>query len=380
MGLFSKKPSLSETEIEEQLNIIMNLYTNERYEDVLHAARALERQAPGHGSYFLGMLYYTGEGVEEDCQKALMHFQKGTTVNNAVTEFCWQMGGIVLFSDERYAEAAEWFVRAKELGADEDTVLPNLASCWAYLAFEHREKACKTLRMDQLTQTNAVVLNYTTNAQTTFLEVAKTYPESMDPCHWILLGRCAQLLYNMACRGELSMHMTDNNSLSTWLGNSFRMAGGANDQSLHDDMMYNVAMVCDAMDRGGRPLIGEYFRALCGLLDSQLHHSADAFYRVRWHMKRIDELRALDEDAAEIAESCDDIDDLFEKMQKKYDRMVMDMMRARQLPDLTPSYLPEKVPDPQSCAKFMVMFNDAASSHSAPPQKEKKGLFGWLKR
>ncbi len=384
MGLFSSKPSLSEEEIDERLTAIADLYDQERYEELFREATELDKEAPGHGAFFLGFLYSMGEAVEEDAQKAMMYFRNGTNVNNYYTQQCWLLGGIQLFSDDAYAEAIRWLERAREFGDDEDeTALPTIAACEAKLAFQYRERACNTLRMDELTQTNAVVVEYAVHAQDLFMECAKRFPESMEVYNWVMFGQCAELLYNMTCRGELSMNMTDSNSLSTWLGNSFRMAGGANDQKFHDEMLQNVAVVCDAMDVGGRPLIGEYFRAICGLLDSELHHSAEAFYRVRWHMKRIGELREIDEDAEEIARLCGEVNILFKKMQKKYDRLVVDMMRRKQMPDLTPSYLPGKAPAPQSCAKFMAMLNDAASgTATASPfgGQEKKGLFSFFRR
>ena len=381
MGFFSRKPSLTPDEILERMNVVDALLNDDHYQDAYDAAMALEKEAKGYGSLHLALMYHGGWGVKEDYDKALSYYQAATVIDNHYLARVWYNGGHLYIHLEDYDKAAEWLEKAEALGYDDSSLW--LAFAWCNSAIKYRNYACKTLRINELTQANLVASNLAVKAQNKYMSLAQKDPDSVDSAHMVLMGRCALLLYNMACQGELSMDVTADNSLRSWVGNSFHMVAGSRNDAFHAQLLENAVCVFAVMEKAGHPIPAEYFRARCSLLDAEVHHSAEAFYRARWHMKRIGEFRAQEpETFEEIHEMFMDVDEAYAKMDHKYGNTVTSMMRKGQHPDLSPSYPAGQAPAPESCKSFMDLLEriQSAPFQPVPENKEKKGLLGFFRK
>lgn len=388
MGLFSKTINLSADEIINRMNAIDKMIVAKDYDNAISEAKALEKEAPNYAAYHLGMCYHLGYGVEENPDRALSYYSSATSIDNHFLKSVWYMGGLLLFTaKEDYDQAIKWFENAEQLGEKDAGLF--LALSYYKMAMQFRGYATKTLKLDEMTQANAVAVKYARLSQNKYLAIADSNADSITPSHWVCLGWCTQLLYNLACRGELSTNIVDDNSLTTWIGNSFKLVGGTMNEDLHAKFLAEAAYIFSVMDKCGWEIISEYFRASCGLLDSELHKSAKAFYRVRWHMKRIGELRSKvgPSVAAELERYMIDVNQRYEKMDKKYGSYVISFAQAGELPDLTPSYLEGQAPSPESCESFMQMYQEIRSMPvSSASEKSStlktfltKGLIGVLK-
>lgn len=382
MGLFSARTKLTPDEILARMDAIEAKLGQQQYKEAFADATALEKEAKNYGAYHLGVMYHLGWGVAVDYDKALNYYNAATVIENRFISFVWYMGGLLyLHKLDKPDNAAEWLEKAEALGYPDAPLW--LANAWFRSAMKFREYARRTLRMDECTQANYLATRNAIKAQNKYLEIGEKNPAAVPYDHAVCLGRCVQLLYNLSCRGELSMDVTSDNSFSSWLGNSFKVVGGTMNNELHARMLANATLTCDALDRWGLELVGEYFRAACGLLDAELHHSAEAFYRVRWHMKRIGEIRGRYDYANQVGSLLTDVMESYEKMDKKYGANVVAMMREGKMPDLSASYLDGKVPDPESCQNFMDLVQQVRSAPATSTnsgKKEKKGLLGFLRR
>lgn len=383
---FSKKEVLTKEEIDEQLATIDYQLETGEYAEAMSLIKQLEKSEPNQVAYHLGLIYRCGWGVEPDEQKARMYFSKALSVTNNYTDYTWYFHGLYCFNDRKYDDAIKAFKIAEEYGVEYAPVL--LATTYSSAALDYRNLACRTLKMNELTQLNAVATKYAVLAENKYMEVADKFSDTMEIAHWVSLGRMAQLLYNMACRGELSMDISSDNSFGTWMQNSFKMMGGRYNDEMHQKMWGNVVTVCDFMDEHGMSVVAEYFRAACGLLDCELHSSAEALYRVRWHMKKVGELRATMQASAsiELAGYMTDVTESFKKMDKKYGSYIVGMISAGQLPNISIAYPEGKAPAVESCENFMQMYHEIAnapkrtSNNTGFMNKGKKGLFGFLKK
>lgn len=293
--------------------------------------------------------------------------------------------GMHYMSEGDYETAVNWLLKADQAGVS--GAKSRLAMCSYKYATDLRNYAATQLNMSEYTQANAAAIAQYLNCQYLYYQAIQDAQEreSMIIEDYVVLGRATSMLYNLACRGELSVDMVTDNSMMSYFTNSFKMVSGAMNDAAHEKWWNNAMNACALMDLGGFPIVGEFFRAECCLTNSQLHHSAEAYCRARWHLKRVGEMRSERgrydvDDLVSLFQSVSDIEDNAEKMGKKYGASMQSMLAAGNLPDLTPDYLPGKAPDPRSCKSFMKMAGNSTRSATAgsaeSPIKKLLGLFG----
>lgn len=297
----------------------------------------------------------------------------------------YQFLGIQHMHNNNFDAAFHWLTKADQAGVSGTKA--RLAMCCYKLAVQLRDHATKQLNMSEYTQSNAAAITHYLNCQHLYYQSIRDSEEreEMNIEDYIILGRATSMLYNLACRGELSVDIVTDNTMMSYLTNSFKMVGGAMNDAEHEKWWNNAMNACALMDLGGFPIVGEFFRAECCLINSELHHSAEAYCRARWHLKRIGEMRSERgkynvDDLVSLFQSVGDIEDYSEKMGKKYSATLQSMLAEGRLPDLTPDYLPGKAPDPRSCKNFMKMASgsahSAAGGNTDSPLKKLLGLFG----
>lgn len=298
----------------------------------------------------------------------------------------YQFLGVHYVRNNDFDAAFHWLTKADQAGVSGTKA--QLAMCCYKLAVQLRDHAAKQLNMSEYTQSNATAIMHFLNCQHLYYQSIQD-PEEREEMNiedYIILGRATSMLYNLACRGELSIDIVTDNTMMAYFKNSFKMVGGAMNDAEHEKWWNNAMNACALMDLGGFPIVGEFFRAECCLISSELHHSAEAYGRARWHLKRVGEMRSERgrykvDDLVSLFQSVSDIEDYSEKMGKKYSAALQSMLAAGNLPDLTPDYLPGKAPDPRSCKNFMKMVSgstrtSASSGSSESPIKKLLGLFG----
>ncbi len=333
--------------------------------------------------FYLGLAYFSGFGVEIDKDEARKRFLNAVSLHDDLEGDALLFLGY-LYQDIDIEKALDYFVKAENLGCKD--AIEQTADCLFTIAMELRNAACKTLKMNEYTTYNSSAIEYAIASISQFFLIAEDNEMDMEIGSWCCFGRAAQFLYNVACRGEFTTEIKTDNTITSYISSGFNTFMQKTDTSLHQKYWDCLVAVCAAMDNNGYELIGEYFRALGGLLDAKLNKSAEAFYRVRWHMKRIGELRksvSLD-NSVEIHQTLSDIDDEFEKMGKKYGAITDGMLRKGEYPYLQPSYPNGKAPTVESCQNFMEMLNHYKSLPFTPTQvsnnKQRSGLFGLFRK
>lgn len=352
MGLFSRKPKLSPEEILRRMDEIDGMIGRDEYRQAFAAAKELERFAPVHAAYFLGACYFKGWGVKQDTALAMSYLKKALDIDNEYLKDAYAMGGFALMDAEEHGEALDWLLKAEELGA---TGLDwHIATTCADLAIELCEMAPEVYGTEDYADLAETMGSFADAAQSRFLALAFSDPDEMSYTDYIVLGRCVQLLYTLSCRGEMGRDTAEEAANRDLIGNDFP------DFPEGDDRRHLVAAlyVCSVMDRYGWPIIGEYFRLACWLTDCDVHRSPEAFYRAKWHLKRIEELRArLDPELAEeLDDTFEDLMDTYRAAENYFSSVIIDMAQAGMLPDISLSYPTGQAPAPESCAAFMRLY------------------------
>jgi len=408
---------------EKLINAINTAVDEDDYDECFRLSQVLEEQYPPYGCYYLGMCHTLDWGVDGDPTEAINYFTTSIK-NGIEEASSWYFGATVYYNCEQYEEAVEWAVKAYNAGekdasmivgnaynemeqydnainwyikaynaGDNDAafILGNiyiikdqydeavkyltiadkngvsgakskLALCTFNYANELRNYAAKQISMSEYSQTNAAAITNYLNTQYLYYHAASDSEEReyMFISDYIILGRATSMLYNLAVRGELSVDMVEDNSIRSYFTNSFKLVSGAMNKAEHEKWWNNAMNACALMDVCGFPIVGEFFRAECCLTDCELNHSAEAYYRARWHLKNIGEMRGdikkydMD-DLVTLFQSVGDIEEHAEKLSKKYSASMQSMMSGGIMPDLTRDYPDGKAPDPKSCKSFMEM-------------------------
>lgn len=380
----NQKQKLSAEDIQERLNELDGYFSEQNYKTCISKAKQLDAVAPGHGAFFLGLCYNFGYGIEIDYSKALSYFKDASAVENEYTGLAFFRCGILYmteFFDARkpvayHEKMVKNFTQAETHGARVASVY--LAYSYHLKAMDFRGMAARTLIPSEASQANAVAVNNAVSSIEKYTQVAKGRPKDMDLNHWLNFGLNTLMLYKMACTGELAQGISTENSLGTLVKSSFRIVGSKMSGDEAQAVLAENAAIYDIMDQNGRRLVAEYFRAYCALVEADDHHSAEAFYRARWHMKMFGELLdkvTSSQDTVTLSSFINDITALYEKLQKKYGSHLISFARQGKLPNLTVSYLPGNAPAVRSCQSFMDMINElrgAAGNRAVSGKQAKK--------
>ena len=396
MGFFSKSkiPGLSGEEIKARLDELEKCFAAKDYETCIAKAQQLDREAPGYGSFHLGLCHELGYGTAADAAKALAYYEAAVEVEDEFTGPAYYRCGVLamttFFDANKAMDCHTTMLKNFQKAEEHGTAVAALYVAYSYnlLALDCRELATKTLRMSEISQANAVAVAHANASIAKYIQVVQQRPQDMDLFQWMRFGLNTVMLYKMACAGELAQGVQVEDSLKTLFKSSFRIVGSQMSGDKAQAMQAQNAALFDFIEQNGQRTVAEFFRADCALVDAGDHHSAEAFYRARWHMKMFGELRSKvtsTQDAETFANfTAIELEPLYEKMQKKYGGYVIDFARQGKLPDLTPSYLPEKAPAVESCQSFMDMVAElrggaGGEAPAAEPQgKRKSTLAGFM--
>jgi hypothetical protein len=92
-------------------------YERAAYETALQEFKPLAEQRHAEAQFYLGLMYYMGQGVSEDYAEAFKWFRKAAEQGHAVVQF--NIGGMYYMGQgvpKDYAEALKWYKNAAEQG------------------------------------------------------------------------------------------------------------------------------------------------------------------------------------------------------------------------------------------------------------------------
>lgn len=382
----SKGENVSEERVAQLKNKVWEAIAYDNYTEAFSLASELWELSADSANHILGVMYTNGWGVSADYKTALKYFKKSVQVHDEDEASSWYMGGMLLLFQKDYANAIKWLVNAEKMG--EKDAKPMIAQCYYSTALDMRAFACRVSDAGKYSQANAAAIKTAIAAQDIYMDVAES--EELDMLSWVAVGRMAQMLYNIACRGEFDMQTTSIGLRGSYFKSSLDIFGGACDIKSPETWRQNVVNVCAAMDEHGMSTVGEYFRAIYSMTDSELNKSASAFYRAKWHLRRAEQLsRSIDPKAKDdLREVLSDIDESCRKLENEYGQAVISMMRSGELPNITLSYPAGKAPEVEGCDDFMNMLKAVKSSGAGTSEGTsseklkgiKKKLFGFFGR
>lgn len=338
------------------------------------------------GAYWLGSCYLNGWGTQIDNNLGAKYCEKATACDiPSIKPYAYYNAGVGYYRLGEYDDAIQLLQYAESLNVAMATVF--IADAYAALAFCNWDIVRNIRTQNDMADGLTIIKVCINNAQDKYLEAATEHPETMTPAFWCGFGNVGVLYYNLATQGLLNVERIDETSLIDYFFAGANMVSEKWNTE-KQETVYNIGVLsCEVMEDCGAEFIAEYYRAYLSLLDSERNKSAEAFYRARWHLKKVGELRSVVGEAVanEVAGYLTDVDVKFKALDKKYGGIVHSMMRSGRFPNLQPSYFNIEVPPVESCRKFMDMFYEVRSAGntvqqpaSNAPSKEKKGFFSKL--
>ncbi len=348
-------------------------------DSLFKVAERLCKSTDGQYAYFLGACYLNGWGTQVSLANAIIYLHKAAEYGDNYDYACY-LSAIAHYRCNEFKDAYNWFVKAQEAGVNDSLAL--FADSAAGCAFAKWDEVRVQFAQSEVTQGAEWVKMYMSVAIEKYMQAAEEQPETMTSALFCGYARVMILLYNMGTTGMLDMDIVTFDSLGGMVAGGLQALGKMLNTEEHDKVLFKCITGAQFIEEHGYPLVAEYLRAFLAILESTRDRSAAAFYRARWHMKRIGEMLIYEKDAGQVRNIFADIDDHYDKAEKKYGATVMNMMRAGQLPDLTKSFLPDDVPAIDSCENFMNMYwsvRDQAQRSPAPSNPVDK-VGGFLKK
>ncbi|MBQ9985979.1 MAG: SEL1-like repeat protein [Oscillospiraceae bacterium] len=362
----------------ERKSKIWEMIADDRDYEAFGAARQLDSDAPDSVNYILGFCYGHGMGTEADPEKAIAYLKRAVHTEEDPSDVAesWILGGVLYMSAEMYEEADNWFSEAEKMGKKEATAY--LGMVYALAGIDMRNAACATLDSQEYAATNELAVDFISHSMQKYFKCLGDAPEEMSKAHCVMLARMAEMMVNMACRGELAVELTDAEGIAGHLSNAVRI-GQSKAAGKDREEWFEIAVdACEGIERSGQPAIAELIRSLCNLYVSRHTHSAEAYFRADWHFKRAQcFLSKLDEEEREdIMSTFGDVYNEYAAMMKKYGRTVENMMRNGRHPDISVSYAPGEAPDVMSCQSYKEAL---IALHNTPP-KAASGIDGIISK
>ena len=373
---------ITQEAINQHLANIDEYYAAGDYAAIFREAKVLYDGTDGTYPYFLGACYLNAWGTQCDYYWAAKYLEEAAKHKDNYDYAC-HLAGLAYYRKAEYPQAIEWLAKAEEAGVNDAIVF--LADAAAAAALNLWPKVSNYIIPAEFAQGVEIVKQYIAIAMDKYEKAALTTPQLMSNAFWCGFGNMGILLYHLSTRGCLNIEDNQNSLFSSMVSAGFQMLGSQWDHEAHRNIYQIGVTICDFMADNGAELVSEYFRAFLSLLESERHNSAEAFYRARWHMKRIGELRKeVDPQAAEeVAGYLKDVDIKYQLQNRKYGSMVISMMRSGRLPDISVSYGEGRVPAVESCENFMNMFNEeqamAAQAQASAAQTKGNSITGFLK-
>lgn len=377
------KPKMADEERkrwEREINDLINKGDNKAaYQKTLEMEK-LDKDAAG---FFMGFFYFMGEVVREDYREASRRLERYT---NRVQDNAdaWVIYGNVMRMLDNETAAAECFLKGSRLG--NLTAKTQLASCCRLQADQFRGQAAGTLDVRQYSQSNSKAVTLYTKAVTLYDEVVQKDPKAMDAGDWFIYGRTVDVLYALSLNGELKKVNYYDNDAQNYFRVSLSIVSGQADQAAHQYWRALAVRTLAGMEQAGHGAMAEYFRAALCMDECTKQKKPEPFLAVRWHMDRAQDL-AAQLDAARQKELASDFDDYlaqYRQLDKKYGKMIQNMIRQGVMPQVAADYGPEGAPAPETCPSFLRFMQAAKTGAPAPgpsqPEPKKKGLFGLFGR
>lgn len=322
-------------------------------EQLFEVAKELYSSTNNQYGYFLGACHLNGWGTPSNPAVAIPYLHNAAQYGDTYNYACY-LSAIAHYRCREFKDAYNWFVKAQEAGITDGLAL--FADSAAGCAFAKWDEVRVQFAQSEVTQGAEWVKMYMGVAIEKYMQAAEEQPETMNSALFCGYARLMLLLYNMGTTGMLDMDIVTFNSLEGIVAGGLQALGKMLDTEEHDKVLFKCITGAQFIEKHGYPLVAEYLRAFLAIMESSRDHSAAAFYRARWHMKRIGELRSHEKDAELVKNSFSDIDEHYQKAERKYGATVLNMMRAGQLPDVKKSFLPEKAPAIDSCKNFMDLY------------------------
>lgn len=369
---------ITKEEIEQLQGQIDEHYASGDMEQLFEVAKELYSSTDNRYGYFLGTCYLNGWGTPSNPAVSIPYLHNAAQYGDNYNYACY-LSAIAHYRCREFKDAYNWFVKAQEAGINDSLAL--FADSAAGCAFTKWDEV-RNIQFSPTGITQGVerVKIYMSVAIEKYMQAAEEQPETMNSALFCGYAKLMILLYNMSTWGVLGLDFATADSLGGMVSGGLQQLGNMMNTEEHDKVLFKCITGAQFIEKHGYPLVAEYLRAFLALLESSRDHSAAAFYRARWHMKRIGELREYEKDAAVVKNIFADIDSHYDKAEKKYGASVMNMMRAGQLPDLKKSFLPEMAPAIDSCKNFMDLYWSVRNGVQQPTSQSSAGkLGGFLK-
>lgn len=368
---------ITKEEIEKLQGQIDEHFASGDMEQLFEVAKSLYSRTNNQYGYFLGTCYLNGWGTPSNPAVSIPYLHKAAEYGDNYNYACY-LSAIAHYRCNQFKDAYNWFVKAQEAGINDSLAL--FADSAAGCAFAKWDEVRTQFAQSEVTQGAEWVKIYMSVAIEKYMQAAEEQPETMNSALFCGYAKLMILMYNMGTTGMLDMDIVTFDSLGGIVAGGLQALGKMMDTEEHDKVLFKCITGAQFIETHGYPLVAEYLRAFLALLESARDHSAAAFYRARWHMKRIGELRAYEKDAELVKNIFFDIDNHYQKAERKYGATVMNMMRAGQLPDLRKSFLPEMAPNIDSCKNFMDLYYSVRNGAQQPTSQSSAGkLGGFLK-
>ncbi len=369
---------ITKEEIEQLQRQIDEHFASGDMGQLFEVAKKLSAGTNSQYGYFIGTCYLNGWGTQPNPAAAIPYLHNAAEYGDNYNYACY-LSAIAHYRCREFKDAYDWFVKAQEAGINDSLAL--FADSAAGCAFEKWDEVRTRFSQSEVTQGAEIVKYYMSDAIIKYMQAAEEHPETMNSALFCGYAKLMILMYNMGTTGMLDMDVVTSDSLGGIVSGGLQALGKMLNTEEHDEVLFRCVTGAQFIEEHGYPLVAEYLRAFLAILESSRDRSAAAFYRARWHMKRIGELRNCEKDAELVQSIFADIDDHYDKAEHKYGATVLNMMRQGQVPDLKKSFLPDMAPDIDSCKNFMDLYYSVRNQVQQSAPKDSGGkIGGFLKK
>ncbi|MBS6397874.1 MAG: hypothetical protein KH452_12130 [Clostridiales bacterium] len=381
--MFFGKPKMDEDERKRRSKEIDDLLAADKNKEAYAKTLELEKLDKDAAGLHLSYFYFMGECVREDKKEALKRIEKYVRRVPDDSEG-WLMYGQYLRADGNEPDAASCFEKAAGMGNVQGNI--NLAGSCKILADLHRNEAAGTLNAKTYADNNNYAVTLYIRCMAIYDQMVQKYPKELDDSDWQGYGRAADMMYFLSLTGEVKKVNTADPESQNYLNMGLKIVSGKGDIREQRYWKVNAAKVYGQMEQAGYTVMAEYFRASMCLYACSEKKQQPQFVNAKWHMDRAQELYGSLNAAQKESypEDFSDVQELYQKMEKKFGKIADNRLRSGEYPDLSEDYMPGQAPAMESCKRFMEYLNALQSGAPAPapskePEKKKKGLFGFLR-
>ena len=234
--------------------------------------------------------------------------------------------------------------------------------------------------MQAYTQTMPRICELQRMAYDKYRQVSQKKDDPMQFYEWCIFGNCSLLLMLHQINGETNMQAVDGFSLKNLAKASMDMMEQKGDANQLEECWQRCINTAAWLEQNKLTVLAEEVRAGACLCRSKAEKSAEIFYRARYHLSRAGELRPqLSQDDRDSMNSYFSmVDELFEELNKKYDRYLREMAAQSQLPEVEEEYPEGEAPRVTDCDSFLQLTVSLANDRAPVRKGGAGGLSGLL--